>query len=118
VTRRELGVSLLRVLGAGALLAACGGDDTVTVDAATIGNCNANGTTVRISANHGHVLVVSIDDVMAGADKTYDIMGTAAHTHLVTVTADQFAMLQTNHSINTTSTVASSHSHGIVVMCA
>jgi hypothetical protein len=114
MNRREL----LAALGAGALLAACGDDTSSTVDAATVGNCNANGTTVRIAANHGHVLVVSMDDVAAGVDKTYDIMGTAAHTHSVTVTADQFAMLQTNHTITTTSTVASSHSHGITVMCA
>ena len=114
MTRREW----LAALGAGALLAACGGDDTVTVDAAMVGNCNANGTTIRISANHGHVLVVSMDDVMAGTDKTYDIMGTSAHTHSVTVTAAQFAMLQSNQQITTTSTVASSHSHSILVMCA
>lgn len=111
MNRREL----LGVLAGGAWLAACGGDGG-TADANT--NCSANGTTVRISANHGHVLVVSKDDVAAGVDQTYDIMGTAAHTHSVTITAAQFATLQTNQSIMTTSTVASSHSHSIVVMCA
>ena len=113
MTRREL----LAALGAGALLAACGGDDGGSADANN-GNCSANGTAVNITANHGHVLMVSQADVAAGVDKTYDIMGPAAHTHSVMLTAAQFAMLQTNHSIQTNSSTASSHSHGILVMCA
>ena len=112
MNRREV----LGVLAGGALLVACG-DDGAFADA-KLGNCSANGTAISISANHGHVLVVSKEDVAAGVDMTYDIMGTAAHTHSVTITAAQFATLQTNQSITTTSTVASSHSHMIVVMCA
>jgi hypothetical protein len=110
MTRREW-----FALAGGALLAACGGDDGTTM---TPVSCVDNGTVVNILQNHGHMLVVSIDDIMAAADKTYDIMGTALHTHSVTVTAAQFQMLQTNESITLHSTVDSSHSHGIVVMCA
>ena len=117
MTRKEF-LASLGALAGGALLASCGGDDGGTADAATVGNCQQNGTSVNILGNHGHVLVVSMADVSAGVDKTYDIMGTAAHTHSVTITVAQFAMLATNHSITTNSSITSSHSHGILVMCA
>ena len=110
MTRRELFASL-----GGLVLAACGGDH-VTPDAAA--SCNQRGTIAQITQNHGHVLMVTMDDVLAGVDKTYDIMGTSLHTHSVTITAEQFAMLQTNRSITAMTTVTSSHSHGVEVLCA
>jgi hypothetical protein len=110
VTRRELFASL-----GGLVLAACGGDH-VTPDAAA--SCNQRGTIAQITQNHGHVLMVTIDDVLAGVDKTYDIMGTSLHTHSVTITAADFAMLQTNQSITTVSSSSDAHTHGIVVLCA
>ncbi|RIA09424.1 hypothetical protein OE09_1259 [Flavobacteriaceae bacterium MAR_2010_72] len=39
------------------------------------GNCLQNGTNVSIGANHGHTLTVSIADVNAGVEKTYNIQG-------------------------------------------
>lgn len=111
MTRRELFASL----GGGLLLAACGGDH-VTPDATA--SCNERGTIAQITQNHGHVLTVTREDILAGVDKTYDIMGTSLHTHAVTITAAQFAMLQADQSITTTSTLESSHTHGIVVLCA
>ena len=115
MTRREL-LASLGVVAAGAALAACGDDGGGSIDAAV--SCDDNGTTSVITQNHGHVLVVTQEDIAAGVDKTYDIMGTALHTHSVTITAAQFAMLAQNMSATTTSSVATSHSHGIVVMCA
>ena len=40
----------------------------------------------RISQNHGHVFAVSIDDVGAAVDRTYDLSGTSGHKHEVTLT--------------------------------
>jgi hypothetical protein len=110
MTRRELFASL-----GGLVLAACGGDH-VTPDAAA--SCNQRGTIAQITQNHGHVLMVTMDDVLAGVDKTYDIMGTSLHTHSVTITAAELAMLQTNQSITTVSSSSDAHTHGIVVLCA
>jgi hypothetical protein len=115
MTRRELVASL----AGGALLVACGGDDGVSSDAGV--SCTENGANARgadISQNHGHVLVISMADIAAGVERTYDIMGTSLHTHSVTITAEQFAMLQTNRSITATSSVTSAHSHVIEVLCA
>ena len=112
----SIGALGLVTLSAGA---GCGGGDSTSADApGGGGNCLQNGTTVTIGSNHGHVMVVSKADVMAAADKTYDIMGTALHTHSVTVTAAQFGKLATNMSIMVTSTVTDAHSHDITVVCA
>ncbi len=87
------------------------------------GRCLTNGTDVNIAANHGHVLVVSKEDVAAEVDKTYDIQGTADHTHSVTITAAMFMQLATDHAIMTQSSITNSatfgtHNHPIMVACA
>jgi hypothetical protein len=85
--------------------------------------CIQNGTSVNIVANHGHVLVVSKEDVAAAQAKTYDIMGTADHTHTVSITAAMFAQLASDQAIMTQSTVNTSatfgtHNHPVMVACA
>jgi len=87
-------------------------------DAAHATSCTMNGTISTIGANHGHVLVVSKADVAAGTARTYDIRGTAGHTHSVTVTAAMFTQLKGNTTITTTSSVDAGHAHSITVMCA
>jgi hypothetical protein len=79
--------------------------------------CVTLGTSVTILANHGHVLLVSVADVVAGAAKTYDIQGTSAHNHQVTVTAAGFGSLQAGIEITVESTVAAAHSHTVTVGC-
>jgi len=81
-------------------------------------SCTANGTTVTIGGNHGHVLVVSKAEVAAGVNQTYDIMGTAAHAHSVTVTAAMFAQLQGGTTQMTVSTTGAQHTHPITIVCA
>ena len=123
ITRKEFFHTLVKgaagLVGVAAVTnaAACGGGGGQQ-DAAMIGNCLQNGTTVSIAANHGHVLVVAKADVTAGVAKTYDIMGTADHTHSVTVSVSNFASLMTNHAISVQSTVTSAHQHSITVICA
>jgi hypothetical protein len=114
--RREFFTTLI-VGTAGVFVSACGSSDSV--DAATSsGNCVQNGTSVTIASNHGHVLLVDKADVAAAAAKTYDIMGTADHTHSVTISAANFAQLMGNHAINVQSTVGAAHQHSVTVACA
>jgi hypothetical protein len=134
--RGALGVSAA-TLGLG-MLHACGDDTTPSPnptptpnppDASGGGgggggpNCLANGTDATVATNHGHVLVVTKEDVAAGVVKSYDIHGTADHTHTVVVTAAMFGQLAANNAIMTTSTLSDSptfgtHSHSIMVACA
>lgn len=77
-----------------------------------------DGTQVTIGTNHGHELVVSTADVLAGMDKTYDIQGTSLHPHSATLTAAHFQMLLQGSTITVTSTTDSNHSHQVAVVCA
>jgi hypothetical protein len=80
--------------------------------------CAQDGTDVTIGENHGHVLVVTKDDVAAGAPKTYHIRGSSDHDHTVDLSADHFASLQADHAIMTISSDDADHTHSIVVACA
>lgn len=126
MTRKQF-LRTLAGFGAGAVgasvLFACGSENAAVdapkqIDAPPAGNCNANGTTVTISANHGHALVVSKADITAAADKTYDITGAGGHAHNVTITAANFASLAGNTSIMVTSSSGSGHTHPVTVTCA
>jgi hypothetical protein len=61
---------------------------------------------------------VTKEDITAGVDKDYHIMGAATHDHVVTITAAQFANLALNTTIADTSTVTNMHSHLITIVCA
>src|SRR5262245_47224046 len=65
----------------------------------------------KISANHGHVLVLPPEDVAAAVQKTYSIRGAATHDHSVTITAEQFAELALGRSVTVLSTTAGTHTH-------
>jgi len=82
----------------------------------SIASCGASGS--AIAGNHGHVLnFVKTDTDPPTSDKTYDIMGTADHTHSVTLTAAQLDMLHSGSSVIVTSTVAFGHQHDVTVSC-
>ena len=97
-----------------------GGGGGTSPDAGVAKSCSGNGTSVTIGTNHGHTLVVSKADVTAGKEKTYDITGTSAHAHSVTITAAQFAQLQGNPaaSVMVTSTTGGAHTHQVTIVCA
>lgn len=82
------------------------------------GNCLANGTRTTIGTNHGHTLVVSKEDVNAGVQKVYSIMGSSGHDHAVTLTAANFTSLKNNNGITVTSTAGDGHTHSVSVSCA
>ena len=116
LTRKEF-LSTVMTAAAGAagaaLLVACGGSS----DDDGGGNCLMAGASASIGANHGHMMSVSAADVTAGVAKMYDIMGSADHTHSVTVSAGVFAMLSSNQTAMTISTTVNNHSHSIMLSC-
>lgn len=111
------------------LLSCSGSDDGGTPDPGsnpgngTSGNCLQNGTNESISANHGHTLSVSKEDVQAAVAKTYTLSqgsggGFAQHIHQVTISQSQFETLQANTQITATSTSDEGHTHNVTVSCA
>ncbi len=63
------------------------------------GTCGA-AIDAQITCRHDHELLVTVADVMAGQDKTYDIQGgNATHGHDVTVTADMFSRIRNGETV-------------------
>jgi len=73
----------------------------------------------EIATNHGHVLDVPFADLTATGDKTYDIKGTALHTHSVTLTEAQRKDIAASKTVIVTSTDGGAlHTHTITITCA
>ena len=68
----------------------------------------------RVGKNHGHVLTMSLADVTAGAEKTYDLTGKAKHAHSVTLTPEHMRRLLAGELVRTESTTGL-HAHRIVL---
>ncbi|QED38973.1 hypothetical protein FK178_15165 [Antarcticibacterium arcticum] len=83
-------------------------------------NCLQNGTQSAISANHGHTLTVSKEDVNAAVEKSYTLSqaSTDNHIHEITISPTQFNTLKANNSISVTSTNQAGHTHSVTVSCA
>jgi hypothetical protein len=120
LTRKQFLSSMIGVVAGAAgaaLFVGCASDDD-DGDGGGDNNCLANGTTVTIQSNHGHTLTVSIADVTAGVEKSYNIKGGADHSHTVVVTAALFTTLKANTAIMVTSSSDDGHSHGVSIGCA
>jgi predicted esterase len=77
----------------------------------------ASGCSPDILGNHGHVLTIPQSDLDLTTAKTYDIHGTANHTHSVTFSAAQLAQLKAGTTVTVTSTTAEGHEHQVSVTC-
>jgi hypothetical protein len=76
-------------------------------------------TIARLGRNHGHTIVISFEDVKAGAEKSFDIApGSSGHPHAVTVSADEMKLLLAGQIVRTKSTTVRGHAHRVVVRCA
>ncbi len=105
------------VLGATALLLiqSCGGGGS-SYGSGT-GATAGVGCSNTIAANHGHILTIALADLDSVTDKTYDIVGSADHSHSVTLTVAQLRTLKTGASVTTISSTTLSHQHDIVITC-
>ena len=113
---------LLAVVVAGSL-SGCDGGGTD----ANASSCVTVGPVVEILDNHlpsggDHLLVIPVEDVIAGTERIYDIRGdNTGHAHTVTITAADFEALQDGLSVSVTSSgngaVGASHTHDIVISC-
>jgi hypothetical protein len=112
VTRKAFLVQLVQGVGGSWMLAACGGGSSDMPPAASGAGCSAS-----IAGNHGHVLSIATADLDSAVDITYDIHGTANHTHSVTFTAAMLASLKAGNTVNVTSTTTLAHNHAISEHC-
>jgi hypothetical protein len=98
------------------IVSACGSDDSQSGAVAGDGDCT-NGINTSITGNHGHILDVPVVDFAAGQSKTYSIKGTSDHDHSMTLTADDFANLNSGKTVTKESTTNSGHSHSMQMIC-
>lgn len=98
---------------AGLLLGACGGGGYGGGGTPT-SSCGAS-----IAGNHGHNVPILVADLDSTSDRTYDIRGTAAHTHGITLSTAQLAQLKAGMTVNVTSTPGDTdnHTHAISLAC-
>lgn len=82
------------------------------------GNGCEDGAAATISENHGHALSIAAQDVDVATEMTYEIQGSAGHSHSVTISAAQFAALMAGESLTVLSTSASAHAHNVTLRCA
>jgi len=71
----------------------------------------------QITCRHGHDLVVSVAELQAGVSKTYDIKGSALHSHMVEVTAAMFAELKAGKTVEIF-VPSSFQPHRVLISCA
>jgi hypothetical protein len=91
------------------LLQACGGggDDNTPAP--------GNAVSASIANNHGHALTIPAADLDSVVAKTYNIQGSAAHNHTVTLSAAQFATLKGGGMVTVTSSTAVGHDHVVTL---
>ncbi len=110
-----------RVLQAGAAAAAVplvGAAATAQAEPVTAARPAMTRVIARVGKNHGHAFTVPLADVLAGAERTYDLGGTAPHPHAVTLSTDHMATLKSEQILRIRSTENSNHSHRLWVRCA
>jgi hypothetical protein len=111
---------LIQLAGGGWALASCGGggyDPMVPAAAPAPTAAAAGSCTAAIAGNHGHVLTMAPADLDSTVDITYDIHGSADHTHSVTFTAAMLASLKAGNSVTATTSTTLAHNHGISERC-
>jgi hypothetical protein len=113
ISRKAFLVQLLPTASAGWVLGGCGGGGGGDAMPSS-GQCSA-----AIAGNHGHALSVPRADLDSTTDRSYDIQGSAVHTHMVTFTAAQLAMLKAGQAVSVTSTPFSGdgHTHLVTESC-
>ena len=78
-----------------------------------------SGCAPTIADNHPqpHVLVIPVSDLDSTTAKTYDIQGSADHSHSVTFSTAQLAQLKAGIMVAVTSTLTLAHTHAVSVTC-
>ncbi|MBI2841370.1 MAG: hypothetical protein HYX75_23890 [Acidobacteria bacterium] len=106
--RREFTVaSIMALLGGITItITGCGGDGPTTSDM-------PQDETGAISANHGHVAVITIAQLNAGASVRLNIQGTSSHPHTVDVSAVEIVDIRNQIRVSKTSTTEDGHSHTV-----
>jgi hypothetical protein len=117
---------LMQACGGGgetAFIALFGGgtnDDGTNDNPEPASTCGSSGS--EITGNHGHLLTVPTTDLTSFGAITYSIVGSATHDHLLILSPDDLAQLNSGGTVTVVSSVTDapafgSHLHGVTVTC-
>ena len=108
ITRREFTVEwALAILSAATITISCGGDDPGT------GPTSSGDRTGAISANHGHVALVTATQLNSQNAIPVDIRGNATHPHLIELTVSQLQTISTGGRVSVVSSTDDFHDHTV-----
>ena len=117
--RREfsLAAALAVLSGVSITVSACGGGSssptTPTPTPAPTPTPSSGDKIGQISANHGHVAVITGAQLTSPTDINLDITGTAGHPHHVPLSAAEIGQIAGNTRVTKTSTTDSGHNHDV-----
>ena len=113
LTRREFSLEAALAILGGCIITisdtACGSSKTPSTPT-PVTPSDVNGV---VSANHGHVAVITGAQITTGNAIALDIRGTATHAHTVNVSQADLASLKNRQAVTDTSTTDSGHSHTV-----
>ena len=122
VTRREFTAQSVLTLLSGFIITvseACGSSSsstnptpttTTTPSTTPATPADINGT---VSANHGHVAIVTGAEITADVAVTLNIQGTATHNHTVAIAAGDLTNLKNRQAVSITSSTDAGHQHTV-----
>jgi hypothetical protein len=109
LTRREFTLeSALAILTAATITISCGDSKPSTSPSPT--TADKNGT---ISANHGHVAVITAARLSSPTSISLDIQGQATHNHTVDLTANEVSSVAANVQVAKVSSTDQAHNHTV-----
>ena len=110
LTRREFTLeSALAILSAATITISCGDDDKPSSSPSPTMS-DKNGT---VSANHGHVAVVTAAQLTSPTTISLNIQGQATHAHTVDLTANEVSSIAANVQVAKLSTTDNAHNHTV-----
>ena len=114
ISRREftLDWALAMLAGVAITITGCGSDSPSSPTSGGGGTTSGDVSGV-VSANHGHIATVVAARITAAAAFDLDIMGTATHTHTVSLTANQVQQIGSRQQVTVVSTTDSGHNHTV-----
>jgi hypothetical protein len=116
LTRREFTLEAALAILAGCVITigdiACGSSNppATPTPPTPAPSSDVNGT---VSANHGHIAVITGAQMTAGSAIALDIRGTATHTHTVMVSQTDLTSLKNRQPVTLPSSTDSGHSHTV-----
>ena len=111
--RRQFTSAAVMALMAGVTIVISGCSDSYGTDPNPMPSTGTGDKAGVVSANHGHVAVVTAARIAAPDAFSLDIRGTADHTHTVALTSDQIRAIGAGTRTAMDSTTENSHNHTV-----